>query len=415
MKIVLVHPFFTELKYNTGGSEVTVQETYNLLKKHGHEVFFFATDSKPYIEENYQYSKYFVPMRDRSSILNKLIWGSEFFWNFNAQINFRNYLKEVKPDLVHVHVLNNLTYSILQPCFELDIPVVMTIHDAGIICPVRKAWDNNSKKVCLACKGKNVLPCIIKNCSCNNKMFTSANAALKNLLEKLTGFNKKIAAFVTPSDALKELVSQGDIIAEKITVIPPNLTEEYMNTIPKYSNNNYFVFVGALYSYKGVPTLLKAMKRVPKDIELHIVGDGNEATIYKDYVSKNNLNVKFLGTLYNAEKQNEYSNSIAVIVPSNYFEAFGIVNIEAMACGKPVIASNTGGIPEIIDHGKTGFLFKQGDDKELAYYIEKLWNNQDLVINLGKEARKKAEMFYSSENYYNKLLSVYDSVLKRTS
>ena len=246
-----------------------------------------------------------------------------------------------------------------------------------------------------------------------NTFFTIGNPI--NLLEKLTGFNKKIAAFVTPSDALKELVSQGDIIAEKITVIPPNLTEEYMNTIPKYSNNNYFVFVGALYSYKGVPTLLKAMKRVPKDIELHIVGDGNEATIYKDYVSKNNLNVKFLGTLYNAEKQNEYSNSIAVIVPSNYFEAFGIVNIEAMACGKPVIASNTGGIPEIIDHGKTGFLFKQGDDKELAYYIEKLWNNQDLVINLGKEARKKAEMFYSSENYYNKLLSVYDSVLKRTS
>lgn len=413
MKVLLVHPYFTELKYHMGGSEVTVQDTYNLLKAHGHEPFFFATDEKPYLEENYKYSKYFIPMRDRRSILNKYIWGAEFFWNSTAQRNIEKYIKDIKPDIVHIHVLNNITYSVLKPCFNLKLPVVMTIHDAGIVCPTRKAWNYETKSICMKCKGRNVLPCIAENCSDNKKMFTSINLALKNLLEKMTGYNQKIDAFITPSQALKDLVSQSGINTNKISVVPPCLSEDYISTTPTYTNNNYFVFVGAIYPFKGVQILLNAMKRLPRNVELHIVGKGNDSDLesLKDFVNKNSLNVKFLGTIKNC--LNEYSNSIATIVPSDYFEGFGLVNTEAMACGKPVIASKVGGISEIIDHEVNGFLFEQGNDEELAKYMIKLWQNRKLALEMGKRAREKAVTVYSRERFYEKFIYVYEQVLKR--
>ena len=95
------------------------------------------------------------------------------------------------------------------------------------------------------------------------------------------------------------------------------------------------------------------------------------------------------------------------MVPSLWFEVFGLVNLEAMRNRTPIIASDIGGISEIVDHNKSGYLFEAGNYEKLSYYMKKLYRNIELSKNLGEEGFKKFEKEFSEKLYYQKLLNIY--------
>ena len=107
----------------------------------------------------------------------------------------------------------------------------------------------------------------------------------------------------------------------------------------------------------------------------------------------------------------EYQNCIATVVPSNCFEAFGMVNIEAFINGKPVIASNIGGIHEIVENNINGLLFEPGNVEQLRECILRYWNNPQLVIDHGINAYQTATKNYTESLYYKKLMHVYNEVI----
>ena len=188
--------------------------------------------------------------------------------------------------------------------------------------------------------------------------------------------------------------------------------EDEFNIIPNYSNKGYFLYSGRIIQEKGIHYLLQAIKDLPHNIEIHIVGTGNEENQLKHYVKNNKLdNVKFLGFKTREELKEEYQNCIALIVPSNWFEAFGMVNIEAFINGKPVIASNIGGIPEIVENNINGLLFEPGNVEQLKECILKYWNNPELVVEHGENAYQKAINKYSENTYYQNLIKLYEEVL----
>ena len=130
------------------------------------------------------------------------------------------------------------------------------------------------------------------------------------------------------------------------------------------------------------------------------------------YVKDNNLeNVDFVGFKSGKELIEEYNNCIALIVPSTAYEAFGLINIEAFINGKPVIASNIGGIPEVVEHNKTGLLFESGNIEQLKECILKYKNNPELVIEHVNNAYEKAIANYTEDVCYEKLMHVYNEVL----
>ncbi len=98
-------------------------------------------------------------------------------------------------------------------------------------------------------------------------------------------------------------------------------------------------------------------------------------------------------------------------MPSICFESFGLVVVEAMSYGLPVIASRIGGIPEIVEDGVTGFLFEPGNADELAEKMKLLWENPELCRQMGKAGREKAIREYSEDVYYERLMAVYDEAL----
>ena len=405
MKVLMVNYVFSP----EGGAEVMLMSTANLLKKHNIDVEFFAKQKGPYLIEDYKY-KYFFP-KIQTGKLNYLKNPIAYYYNIDVQNKLKEMIEEIKPDLIHLHVINSFTYSIFE-CFK-DIPTVLTFHSVyWFCCPIANATDKNDK-ICLKCSGGKFFPCITNRCA-NNSLEKSIRRALFAYIS-YKNF-KNVDYFITPSNALKDYVIKSNvgINSSNVITIPNFLPNNEFNTIPNYTNKAYFVYSGRLVKIKGVHYLLEAMKELPKDIELHIVGTGSEEETLKDYAKKHNLdNVKFLGFKTGEELKEEYQNCIAVIVPSNWFEIFGMVNIEAFINGKPVIASNIGGIPEIVEHNKNGLLFEPGNVEQLKECILKYWNNPELVVEHGKNGYQKAKKEYREDSHYEKLIKVYEKALNK--
>ena len=408
MKILTVNTFFSHF----GGAEVIAYNSYKLLKKMGQESYFFATDKKPFFENDYEYLNYFP--KYKKSISSFIIKPYNYYWNIEAKNNFRKMLKVVKPDIVHIHNIKWLTYSILDACIELNIPVVQTIHDASMACPTFSILLNN-KSYCndFKCKSGNYYNCLFHNCS-KAGIESSFRYTLFDFIALKTNSYKKISKFITPSVALKNLIVDANIgVPEnKIVVINNFLENQYINTEVDYKNKGYFLYSGRLSPEKGVHYLLEAIKELPKDVKFHIVGTGPEEECYKTYIEKNKLtNVKICGFMERDELLSEYRYCIAGIHPCNWFENFPTSIMEFFALGKPVIGSKLGGVPEQIEHGKTGFLYEPKDIDKLAKYIMKLYYNPQLVIQMGKNAKQKALSQYSKNRYYQEILNVYKNLI----
>ena len=157
------------------------------------------------------------------------------------------------------------------------------------------------------------------------------------------------------------------------------------------------------------------MNELPREINLHIVGTGSEEEILKEYAQKHQLrNVSFLGFKKGLEVLTEYQNCIATILPCNWFEIFGMTNIESFINGKPVIASNIGGIPEIVEHNVNGLLFEPTNVVQLKECILTYWNNPQLAIEHGRNGYQKAITQYTEEKHYNELMKVYEETINES-
>ena len=407
MKILIIDSLFT----NYGGGQIIAYNTYKILRQNGHEVFFWGMDKKPYFEENYEYSKYFTPhYKGNIDYIKNPI---KYYYNYKAKQDLDNLINFVNPDIVHIHSTFGITLSILDSCY--DIPIVMTLHDAGLICPSGNLMFKNTK-YCnnLLCKNGHFYNCLLNKCN-QNKWEPSIRRTLLSYINK--NKIKKIHKFITPSNALMNLSISANIgiTADKILTINNFLTNnDFQNIQPNYDHKGYFLYAGRLSKEKGVHYLIEAMKDLYRDIELHIVGKGPDEEKLKQYSQENELdNVKFLGFKNREEIKEEYQNCIATILPCNWFENFPTTNMESFINGKPVIASNIGGIPEQIEHNKTGLLFEPANVEQLKKCILQYWNNKDLVIEHGKNAYEKAKTQYTEERYYRELIQVYEEIIRR--
>ena len=397
-----------------GGAESYIASLSKLLKENGHEVFFFSTDYKPFLEENYEYTDFF-PKYTRHSDLHPSQYPKyllKIFYNYETERKLNELLKKIKPDIVHASsVFHHLTASFINPCYKNKIPIIMSMHGCEVLCPAKTLIFKGSH----ICKGEfcikgNPLPCIVNKCE-KQKLLNSFVVTVEFLLAGLTGLRKKTACFICPGQAMFDLALRAGIKRDKLAIINNFLDEKYFAIEPEYGNKGYFLYAGRLSKEKGIEYLLEAMSRLP-ETKLHIAGRGPYEKSLKELALKLNLNnVEFLGFKTGMELENEYKYCIAGILPSNCFETFGLTIAEAFAYGKPSIASNIGGIPEVIDNNINGILFEPGDVDALTDAIKTLNENPDLAVKFGKNGRSKAENTYNQQIHYQKLIQLYTSVL----
>ena len=394
IKILFISEFFSHSAIS--GASIVAFNNYYMMKDIGNECYFYATNLQPYIEEQ-QINKFFPQThlfaKDK---VNSIKFRFNSLFNIEAKRNLEKVIEEIKPDVIHLHCPVELSYSIILAIKKYKIPYIMTVHDPGFVCPIL----GTGEQKCTLCS-ENLFNCVKKKCSRNNYL-CSLYVAFKFWINKQILKMYPPKKLLSPSKALKDYIESTRFKTDiSHSVFQNTLDREYDNIEPNYKNQGYFLFVGSLYDAKGIDILLNAIKDLPKDINFHIAGKGTpEAeSRYKSFANNNNLtNVKFLGQLNRQEILEEYQNCIALIVPSNWFEIFGMINIEAFINGKPVIASNIGGIPEIVEDNKTGLLFEPANVEQLKECILKYWNNNALVIEHGKNAYDKAVSCYIGKN-----------------
>ncbi|MEI8388348.1 MAG: glycosyltransferase family 4 protein [bacterium] len=410
MKILFVNNFFSSY----GGAESTMYDQASILKKNGHEVFFFATNKGPYFEEDYEYSHFFPEHVDYRSLTKSDMFKYLLkpFYNSDAKNKLGAYLDVLKPDIIHCHnIYYHLTPSVIEPCKKRNIPVVMSLNDPRLMCPSGTLMYKNrtycQKELCLS---GNIFHCLLNKCKDNN-FKASFIATAENLYNKITGYYDLIDVFLCPSHAMRNLAINSDINPDKLIVLNSFIKESFLNITPQYNDKDYFLYIGRLSKEKGIDYLIRAISKFP-EIKLHIAGKGPEEKNLIELSKKlNTSNVNFLGFLSDKEVEREYQNCIATILPCNWFETFGLTIVESYAYGKPVIASKIGAISELIENYSNGIVFQPENIDELASAINKLYKERELAVEMGKRNREKAVNLYSIEMHYKNLINIYNSLV----
>jgi len=228
---------------------------------------------------------------------------------------------------------------------------------------------------------------------------------------------------ISPSHNLvRQLKSYCFFDEQKIHVIPNGIDLKRFHEINydadilnKYAieKKDFLLYMGRLSSSKGVEYLIQAFKGIKKEctsLKLVIAGSGSLESHLKN-LAHDVEDIVFIGFVDSlVVKKALYDNCLAVVVPSLY-EALPMVVLEAMAQGKPVIASSVGDVPLLIKHGKNGFLIKPKDPKSIENLVSILHENRNLREEMGSFGRKLVEEEYSIDRMVDKTLKVYELLL----
>lgn len=220
---------------------------------------------------------------------------------------------------------------------------------------------------------------------------------------------------LAPSRFIKEDIDKH-LGTHNSIVVPYGVDiQKYVPIQKKQDSNSIKVFfAGRITWCKGLHILFDALEGIDENYSLNVAGPiwRGEADYFKRIKKQAaHLNVRFLGALSERELIPQYQMADIHIVPSMELmaasEASGIVNMEAMACGTPVIGSNVGGIPEIIQQGKTGLLVNP-DAESLRTALLRLMKDEQLRLDMGKSARELALRKFSLERVVTDLEDVYE-------
>ena len=402
MRIAMANNYY----YIRGGAERVLFEEKKILEAHGHQVPVFS-QAHPNNEFS-EFSDYYCPFKDWKNIsrFQKVPMALNIMYDRRTARGFNRFLEAADSDIVHAHnIYGGLTTSILDIAQKKGVPVVMTLHDYKLICPSYAMLNRGT--VCEDCKSGRFIHSVLN--TCHKESFTASGVyCIESYLNKWLHKYDTIRYFICPSMfSLTKHVEHG-VPRERLLHIRNFVN--FTKLKPQYEHGQYALFVGRLSKEKGILTLLTAVEHL--DVPVRIVGDGPLKAEYESFVAEHKMNhVTFEGYKSGDDLKRLYENAAFLVIPSEWYENAPMTILEAYAYGKPVVGTRIGGIPEMIDHEKTGMLFAMGDAGRLAECILNLWSDKSLCRQMGHAAREKVEKEFSSELHYEHLMELYRNLL----
>ncbi|MBU2542186.1 glycosyltransferase [Patescibacteria group bacterium] len=413
MNVLQVNKFF----YKRGGAEHHMFDLAELLTKHGDNVLYFSMQDKH--NEKSEFSKYFVSNADFSSDTKINFWQKiknvgRMFYSFEAKKKIGELLKNEKIDLVHLHnIYHHISPSILPVIKKQGIPVVMTLHDYKLLCPNYTFYHHGAVH---EEDGRGWYCSCVKNKCLNNSFVQSFIVTMEmifhNKLKKY--YEKNVDLFIAPSQFVKDIFVRFGWDEKKIVVLehflPLNFKiKDRVSDLPKEKR---FICVGRLSSEKGIDKLIKYWLKNNIKYKLDIFGNGPLMPTLQELVSGcENI------ILHGQKDRNEiYKNIVdytAMIVPTEFYEPFGLIVLEAFASGLPVITSGRGALGGLIKKSKAGLIFSW-DNNSLQEKLEQI-NDSHRASTFGDKKYRENALQYIRENhqaegYYNEIMRIYKSV-----
>lgn len=407
MNILLI----TNNLYPTGGDWTYITSVAEIYESHGHTVYMWGQANERNVYHKNE--EYFVGLLDRQAsrkkyadafrIIKRSIYSQE------AYDKLTDFLDHFPIDIVQINSINiGLTPAVIEAIHNKQIPIVWRVLDYKMICPTIHLLRDN--KVCEDCFGGKYFNCIKNRCK-NGSLTDSIAVALETYINSHKPYYKHVDMMSFQNHFTHKLYERWSFPINNAVVI--NNPYDVSSIKPNYEDADYVLYFGKTDVNKGVMTLLQTAV-LNRDINYVIVGVGSEDENIKTYIKDNNLsNVEFKGPIW-GEKMDEILYKCAfVVVPSEWYEPSPYVILQAFAHGKPVMGSRMGGIPEMVKDGYNGVLFEARNVEELAKGIKTLVSNKDQLHELGRNARKEVEEFYSPEYYYKESMAVFESLTKK--
>lgn len=446
MRILLTtHVFLPDY---AAGTEVLTLDTAKALQRLGHHVeictgFPFQKgmpDSRRF--DTYEYMGLQVHRFHHGSVpmgSQKNVVETEYNNMFFAQW-FRKYLKGYKPDIVHFFHLGLLSGSAIDVCYELGIPMVMTPTDFWLVCPNNQLrLPDNSSCPGPDRQGINCLRHAVTNAQSpyiakafnripSNMVAMLISGAKRGLFD-LTSYGPMVRALSERAEFLRQRMNKLDKVFAPTQLMVRTLVDNGLDPEkvilsrygirdadpvlrqPRWEGGLRIGFIGGISEHKGAHVLIEAVKLLQTPWEMKVYGN---SSLYPGYfvelqrlVSGDNR-IQFCGTFPNEIIKSILADMDVLVVPSIWHENTPLVIYSAQAAGCPVVASNVGGIAEVIEHEVNGLLFEAGDCVQLANALERLALGPSLLHRLSSHSIKPK----SIEDYVNELETAYHSILE---
>ena len=380
MRILFVHNFYQ----HAGGEDQVFLAEKDLMKEHGHEVHSYTVNND-----------------NINSLWTKINTTINLSYSTKSKKNFSIALKKINPDIVHCHnFFPRLTPSIFDACLDENIPAILTLHNYRLVCPSvylsknNKPWELSIKK--------NPYWAVPYKVYQNSFIGTAAIAYMINYHKKRKTWQKKLDHIITLTKFAKNKFIESGFSPNNM-VVKPNFISD-----PQKENNTrgqFALFIGRLSQEKGIEFLLESWKEI--DFPLKIVGDGP----MMGNVKLQGNNVEFLGKIPNKSVKTLLQKAQFLVFPSQWYEGFPMVLVEAMACGTPVLVTNIGSMQEIITDELNGLHFELGNQKQFIEKVHQLMKDESLCQFLGDNGRRAYLEKYTPDVNYQQLISIYqDSI-----
>jgi len=387
MRILTVHNNYRQ----PGGEEQIFAGESALLESHGHEVFRYTLDN------------------DDISTVNPLLLAKNTLWNSTVYRDLRSLIRQKQPEIAHFHN----TFPLISPSAyyaarDEGVAVIQTLHNYRLLCP--NALFFREGRVCEDCLGRVFpIPGVVHGCYRGNRRDSAMVAATTSFHTILGTWTKAVDKFIVISQFAMNKFIQGGLPAEKLA-----LKCNFLHSVPEpgEGKGGYAVYVGRLSIEKGLGVLLEAWRRLDRQIPLKILGDGPMAGLVTE-AAREMPEIEWLGRRPSHEVYEIVGNAAFLVFPSEWYETFGQVAIEAFAKGTPVIASNIGAIPELVQPERNGLLFRPSDPTDLAAKIDWLLAHPQQLAQMRLTARAEFESKFTADNNYQRLIEIYQSVLSR--
>lgn len=395
MKILLVNMFYNE----EGGAQKSTMYLAEQLYREGHQVFVYSNDAVDRdVDEEKNGVKIFrrtVPFFDLHYIFKskKNIFKHFFYkmfetYNIFAKKIFTNILDEVQPDVVHFNTISGMSLSIVKETKKRNIKTVWTLRDYWLEFP----WGNKNNVLIKTLNA--IYKPFVKKSLKNLDIITAPSAfTLNNFIEK--------NYFNTDSQVCKVIENAVIFSRENLEQV---ISEKRKNQ--RSIGETKFLFVGSILELKGIFNLVSTFKKLHYPaISLQIVGKGNGTEKLLREI-EGDERIRYLGFKNTDELYKIYQNSDVLVVPSEWDEPFGRVVIEGNANGLPVIGSNRGGIPEILETTKGGKVFDDRTENNLFNVMKNFV--EDTNYNIYYAGILKNIDIYTIEKQSEKFLELYN-------
>lgn len=385
MKILLAHSYYQQ----PGGEEKVFASEGRLLEDHGHTVYRLEAHNKD------------IDSLSFSGRVSTLIWNREMY---------RRVYQLVKVHGIEVAHFHN-TFPMISPSVyyaarKAGAAVVQRLPNYRLLCPAATMLRNGS--LCEECLGRIPWKGVMYACYRSSRV-ASAGTATMLAVHRLAGtWNQQVDRYVMMNEFARRKFIQGGLPAEKLAIKPNFILND-----PGIGSGDggYAIYVGRLSREKGLSTLFSAWRLLEGRYRLLLVGDGPEEGLVRESAGQN-TSIQWLGRRPNEEVIELVKRAAFLVMPSIIYEPFGMVAAEAFAVGTPVIASNLGGIPELVEDGKSGLLFNPGDPVDLAEKMCWAFEHPAELAQMRRQARQEYETRYTAEQNYQTLMSIYQQAIE---